>query len=320
MRWPPLLFAMLLPVPPVFSQQVETRQVVEVTQKWHFGVRVEAKAGGVAGIEARLPFPAPWPEQDVRLLRIDRSDNVSKVTFADLGDGARQMVVTIARLRQGESATAVAEVEIKRRIIEAPQPIDAWRVPRRRSSRLKSYLAPSPYIESRHRTIRKTAAEIASAAPSTGWRKVEAIYDWVRRQVRYEFDPKIRSSLEALQSGKGDCEELTSLFIALCRAEGIPARSVWVPGHCYPEFYLENEQGEGRWFPCQAAGTRLFGEMVEWRPILQKGDRFKVPGKKGYQRYVAESLKAKNAAAAPSVTFIREAVGEAVASKLAEQR
>ncbi len=319
MRWPPLLFALLLPVPPVMSQQPETRQVVEVTQNWHFGVRVEAKAGAVAGIEVRLPFPAPWPEQDVRLLQINRSDTVSKVTFEDLGDGARQMVVTIARLRQGESATAVAEVEIKRRIIEAPRKIDAWRVPHRRSSRLKPYLSPSPYIESRHRTIRKTAAEIVSAAPPTGWRKVEAIYDWVRRQVRYEFDPKIRSSLEALQSGKGDCEELTSLFIALCRAEGIPARSVWVPGHCYPEFYLKNEQGEGRWFPCQAAGTRLFGEMIEWRPILQKGDRFKVPGKKGYQRYVAESLKAKHAAAPPAVTFIREAVGEAVASKLAEQ-
>ena len=105
----------------------------------------------------------------------------------------------------------------------------------------------------------------------------------MRKAVRYQFDPKIRSSVDALRSGHGDCEELTSLFIAVCRAAGIPARAVWVPGHCYPEFYLVDGEGHGRWFPCQAAGERMFGQMVEWRPILQKGDRFRVPGKSGWQ-------------------------------------
>ena len=52
---------------------------------------------------------------------------------------------------------------------------------------------------------------------------------------------------------------------------------VWVPGHCYPEFYLEDAEGRGHWIPCQAAGTRAFGSMPEHRPILQKGDNFRVP-------------------------------------------
>ena len=65
---------------------------------------------------------------------------------------------------------------------------------------------------------------------------------------------------------------MSSLFVAICRADGIPARLVRVPGHCYPEFYLLDRDGKGRWFPCQAAGTRAFGGMPDPRPILQKGD------------------------------------------------
>ena len=83
--------------------------------------------------------------------------------------------------------------------------------------------------------------------------------------------------MAALKDKTGDCEELTSLFIALCRASDIPARTVWVPGHCYPEFYLEDDEGKGHWFPCQAAGSRAFGGIPEQKPILQKGDNFSVP-------------------------------------------
>jgi hypothetical protein len=86
---------------------------------------------------------------------------------------------------------------------------------------------------------------------------------------------------------------------------------VWVPGHCYPEFYLQDAQNQGHWFPCQAAGAdRQFGSMIEERPILQKGDNFKVPDERGPQRYVKQTLTAKNAAADPQVKFVLEKVDE----------
>jgi hypothetical protein len=87
---------------------------------------------------------------------------------------------------------------------------------------------------------------------------------------------------------------MTSLFIAMCRASGIPARTVRVPGHCYPEFYLSDQAGEGHWFPCQAAGTRAFGGMPDPRPILQKGDNVLVADprtkKKTKVRFLPETL------------------------------
>ena len=49
--------------------------------------------------------------------------------------------------------------------------------------------------------------------------------------------------------------------------------------------------------------------MPEFRPILQKGDNFKVPEKPRVpQRYVAEFLTGKGGK--PTVKFIRKKVGE----------
>jgi hypothetical protein len=48
--------------------------------------------------------------------------------------------------------------------------------------------------------------------------------------------------------------------------------------------------------------------MIEDRPILQKGDNFKVPEERGPQRYVKQFLTARNAAADPEVKFVLERV------------
>ncbi len=57
--------------------------------------------------------------------------------------------------------------------------------------------------------------------------------------------------MQTLRDASGDCEAMTSLFVALCRANKIPARVVWVTDHSYPEFYLVDEKQQGRWLPCQ---------------------------------------------------------------------
>ena len=95
----------------------------------------------------------------------------------------------------------------------------------------------------------------------------------------------------------------------MARAAGIPARTVWVEGHCYPEFYLVCPQGEGYWYPCQAAGARAFGSMPDLLPILQKGDNFRDPDRPGRSlRYVSEFIRgsAIGGAGSPRVIWVRE--------------
>ena len=111
--------------------------------------------------------------------------------------------------------------------------------------------------------------------------------------------------METLHDKRGHLEDLTGLFIALCRAEKIPARTVWVPDYCYAEFYLEDSAGKGHWFPCELKEKTVFGTVSNDYMILQKGDNFEVPEKKEPQRFVKEFVKAKGAGR-PQVSFVRK--------------
>ncbi|HAY83312.1 MAG TPA: transglutaminase [Planctomycetaceae bacterium] len=275
----------------------------QVKQRWRIGVSVYANSN-VANFKATLPVPTSWPEQDVRVVNKEATNHVGRVEYREL-DGAKQMVVTIPRINTMQTASAYITLDITRRMNAGPQDTSVFVIPKKVPRDMAKYLTDSPYIEVRNSKIRKLAQD-AVMGKDTAWEKVEAIYDWVRENVEYEFDKEIKSTLVALRTGKGDCEELSSLFVAMCRANKIPARCVWVPKHTYPEFYLEDDEGNGHWIPCQAAGDRQFGDMFEPRPILQKGDNFRVPEHRKPQRYVSEHAGARAVQGAdPTVTFER---------------
>jgi len=278
------------------------------TQRWRAGMIVRAVGGPCRGIVGTVPVPVDWPEQSVRIVEEDVSPNVD-VGYRIVGGTVKQMVARIRFLPAGEEAKAVVTFEIERHTQQPPDNPEQFQAPDPRDlpRDMRVYLGPSPKIEVRHRDIRKLAHEVGADAP-TAWQHVETIYDWVREKVEYQNGP-LKGAVAALKDGTGDCEELTSLFIAICRAADIPARTVWVPGHCYPEFYLVDAEGEGHWFPCQAAGSREFGGITELRPILQKGDNFRPPhNRRDQQRYLAEHLT--GAGGRPQVQFIREMVQE----------
>jgi hypothetical protein len=91
----------------------------------------------------------------------------------------------------------------------------------------------------------------------------------------------------------------------------VPARVVWVDQHAYAEFYLEDAKGNGSWYPIESAGTRAFGGMPLARTILQKGDNFQVPERRGERLFYASdyliALPVGNSGK-PTVKYIREVV------------
>lgn len=275
-------------------------------QRYRVGVIVEAVGGPCRGIYATLPVPAAWPEQKVRIVEEQVSRGVRGPQFRTLADGVEQMVVSIPSITAGRKEHAIITYELERFAILPPAEPDAWRIPEKPDRALRIHLGASPYVETRDPKIVKFAKE--AAGDHEGWRRVEALYDAVREKVEYR-NGDLKGARRALADGWGDCEELTCLFIAAARSQGIPARTVWVEGHCYPEFYLEDAEGNGCWHPCQVAGTRAFGSMPDQLPILQKGDSFRDPDRPGKQvRYVAEFLKGEAVAGGgkPEVTWIRE--------------
>jgi hypothetical protein len=303
--WPSAVRGQFKTAEPTLGPQLDR----PTTQRVRIGLSVKASGGPCKGIYATLPVPMEWPEQVVKVVEEDVTPNAKLGKNRLLGGTVTQMIVEIPQLATGQEARAVVTYEVTRRTLLPPEKTDEFQIPAKPGTPLRVYLSPSPYIESTNGKIVSLAREI-TAGKENAWSEVEAIYDWVRENVEYKTG-ELKGAARALADKTGDCEELTSLFVALCRAHKVPARCVWVDGHCYPEFYLQGEDGQGYWFPCQAAGTRSFGGIEEVRAILQKGDSFKDPDRRERQRYVSEFLKvAAKSAAPPKVKFIREVVGE----------
>ena len=104
------------------------------------------------------------------------------------------------------------------------------------------YLKPSTNIDSDHPIVKKAASQLIGDEDDL-YEVLFILAEWVNKNINYSLDTL---SLEAsekssvvLNTRKGVCDELTNLFIGLCRASGIPAR--FVSGISYTNSQLFDE-------------------------------------------------------------------------------
>jgi hypothetical protein len=90
----------------------------------------------------------------------------------------------------------------------------------------RRYLLPEPEIESAAKPIVDLATELSAKEPYPLDKAVK-LFDYVNAKIQYQFnDATAHSALRTLRRGTGDCEDFSLLYIALCRAAGLPARFV----------------------------------------------------------------------------------------------
>ncbi len=122
-------------------------------------------------------------------------------------------------------------------------------------------------------TVRGAAIDIfrrAGVAPKHYLGEIAALFDWVRRHVRYTRDihrvELLHTARRLLQIRAGDCDDMTILLGALLESTGHPVRIVIVGSnprkprrftHIYPEVHHA-----GRWIALDATMERPMG----WEP------------------------------------------------------
>jgi transglutaminase-like putative cysteine protease len=146
----------------------------------------------------------------------------------------------------------------------------------------QNYLQASELIDSDHPDIIDRATRLA-AGESDLYVLVHKIGKWIKENVEYDLNPELifssQSASWTLSNRRAVCDEMSTLFIALCRAVGVPARFVsgtaytddprfregWGP-HAWAEVYFP---GKG-WVPFDVTYGQL-GDVDLTHIELRKG-------------------------------------------------
>ena len=125
---------------------------------------------------------------------------------------------------------------------------------------LRSFLEPSPYVQSDSEKIQRLSREIVGEEQDR-WKAAKRLERWVFKNVRAKnLDTGFASASEVLDTRTGDCTEHAVLLAALARAAGVPARlragllyhrrffvgHMWTEVHCGEWVPLDATLGKGR--------------------------------------------------------------------------
>jgi hypothetical protein len=123
-----------------------------------------------------------------------------------------------------------------------------YRLPSRDTA-LARWLAPEPLIQSHDPRIAAQARRVIERERSPA-RVAELLVHWVHRRLNRTVPQpgSVPSAEKVLETGRGDCNEAATLFVALARSTGLPARTVagliYLNGrfyyHAWAEIYLND--------------------------------------------------------------------------------
>jgi len=96
----------------------------------------------------------------------------------------------------------------------------------------RRFLAPTAYIDSTEPTVAAHAARL-TAGLETNRDKALALFAFVRDEIPFGFAGGFwaQKASDVLAAGRGYCNTKSTLFVALLRASGVPARQVFVEIH-----------------------------------------------------------------------------------------
>ena len=217
----------------------------------------------IKSLELNLPVPEDWPEQGISNLRIK---GIRPFTLLNT-EGAGRIVRSYCHYR-GEPVPRAGE----RRWLSVDYALVSKEV--RTDKKQLETMKLSPYAKRKQEYRYYTRSEKLIEADDSGivavadrlrkqtdgpYRFARAAYEFVLDHVEYVTPTPAWGAKACLENGKGDCGQYAALFVAICRAGGIPARPVagcWATGknrwHCWAEFQLP---GVG-WLPVDPTSGR----------------------------------------------------------------
>lgn len=143
---------------------------------------------------------------------------------------------------------------------------------------LDNWLTDSHYIDCNKNAIKSKALEITEGSNSNMEKALE-IHKYVIEHLEFYEDyhkPADVKASKTLEEGKGVCMNFSRLYVALCRAAAVPARTVW--GVVYADFdetyYYHHQWAEvcdedGKWHICDLTKRKeFFNNDIEYLDLV----------------------------------------------------
>ncbi len=251
------LMAAVLVLVPTAARAKEVRQR---SGEVRLEITVEA---GRKSHETRLwlPYPTSGPFQTIEDVRIDGNFSSSGV-YRHSGNGS---LILYAKWNKPVKRPRLL-VTYRARAMERVRKDFPKKADIAMPLEVKKYLKGTAFVPVDGK-VRDIALKVTAGKKGT-LEKARAVYDWVVENLRR--DPHVRGcglgDVEVtLAKRSGKCADISSVFVAVARAAGVPAREVFglrlgkkdkedITGgyHCWAEFYLP---GYG-WVPVDPADVR----------------------------------------------------------------
>jgi transglutaminase-like putative cysteine protease len=209
-------------------------------------------------VEAWIPLPREDRFQHVSGLRIDSPARVELIDQPTGGNRVAHLSTTVP-----PSGSIPVTIRFKVRRLEESADMEKARanIPEPTGGPFASYLRPDRLVPIDGQ-IRLVSAKVGDPDGSS-YEQARAIYDYVIANMSYDKSGTgwgRGDAIYACDVKRGNCTDFHSLFIAIARSRGIPARFTIgfplgapsagkIPGyHCWAEFYAG-----GQWVPVDAS-------------------------------------------------------------------
>lgn len=239
----------------------------EITFQIKFNPSPEAK-------QVRLWVPYPMSDQNQEITDVTVKGNYSYAGVFREGKALNNILYSEWQGVPGEKVMTYSFVVKRRDVTMNGRPSGELPLS---SEEFKEFLDTSFLGSTVELKIKSLAREITKGK-TTGLAKARAVYDWIVENM--QRDPHVKGCGlgkvgELLESMGGKCVDIHSVFVALMRSAGIPAREIYgirilkasegdmtKTQHCWSEFYLP---GQG-WIAADPADVRkiILEEKLSW--------------------------------------------------------
>lgn len=127
------------------------------------------------------------------------------------------------------------------------------------------------YLESNNTFIKSSAESVLNQVnDNNSFLVAKGLFQWLKQNTDYQTHPgedMVQRAITTYQLKKGDCDDLSFLYISLCRSVGIPARlisgfllqqfddSVSVVRHAWAEVFVGGNITSDGWIPVECASN-----------------------------------------------------------------